>query len=722
MSGDSKDDSGFTEGTLFDMDMSTEDSDAKKSAFDSLDGFDSDLEGKSEAQPDDWEDDGDKTSVLSLDDMPSVGGKAPAADSRREPDGVADDEEDEPLEKTFVLDLNDVPSAGVEESSNTLDEEEEPQDEKTQAMEIPGSQGSEEVESSEESTVLFQIPISAPALKARLIGIAGPDLGHEIELTDESIVLGRSKECDVSVKDPTASRKHIRFDWKDNQYVLTDLGSGNGTTVNDRKESETVLSDGDQLGLGKSVFRYDFVGKDAGAEGPLVSDGEQRGESAILSSVLGVGGKEGTSPLIPGIIGVLAIVVAMIVYFGFGGAAEKSQEPEVTKEESGPTAEEKGAEAFAEGMELAKSEKWEEAMVSLGRAANAQPDNEGYGKALARAEEEVGYRETFEKARKLVVEKAYSQALDLMAGLPTSTSISAEVLREKKEVQDLFAAAQIALAKEALGKDSLEDAKTAINGLLKILPTHVEGMALAAAMEGGLKPAKRLLELPRVPVEKKGKKGIKEPSKKAKAPSAAKKSAKPKSPVSSPAKSKGVDTSAAMSLYRKGRFSDAIGALEKLAKKASGSSLDSLQSKMSDIGAFESSYKKGKATAGSKAIKPLEHAFKLDKGLGGPYASELRPILADRLGKRAAEYYAKEVYGSAAEQARKALSYDSGHVNAKGVYSKCQSKASGFYDQGMAAAKDGNTNLARVLLKMVVQILSPGDSKRASAKAALGTL
>ena len=54
----------------------------------------------------------------------------------------------------------------------------------------------------------------------------------------------------------SVSRRHARVELIGDSYVATDLGSTNGTTVNDRPAMRTPLADGDYLKVGNCLFRF----------------------------------------------------------------------------------------------------------------------------------------------------------------------------------------------------------------------------------------------------------------------------------------------------------------------------------------------------------------------------------------------------------------------------------------------------------------------------------
>ncbi len=83
---------------------------------------------------------------------------------------------------------------------------------------------------------------------ATLKVIQGQQQGHEFPLGPNRSVIGRSTECDVVLEVAAVSRRHAVIVETDGQYVVEDLGSRNGTYVNDKRVVDSApLSRGDQL-------------------------------------------------------------------------------------------------------------------------------------------------------------------------------------------------------------------------------------------------------------------------------------------------------------------------------------------------------------------------------------------------------------------------------------------------------------------------------------------
>ncbi len=74
-------------------------------------------------------------------------------------------------------------------------------------------------------------------------------------------VIGRTKDCDLSLVDNTISRHHAEITRSEQGYFLTDLGSYNGTRVNGKSIETVQLKHGDkiQVGLTRLTFLMDTV-------------------------------------------------------------------------------------------------------------------------------------------------------------------------------------------------------------------------------------------------------------------------------------------------------------------------------------------------------------------------------------------------------------------------------------------------------------------------------
>jgi pSer/pThr/pTyr-binding forkhead associated (FHA) protein len=83
--------------------------------------------------------------------------------------------------------------------------------------------------------------------------------GKRLVVGSAGVTLGRSRECEVVVDDPNVSRKHAELRPRGGSWVLTDLGSTNGSSVNGRRiDAPTVVKPGDEIELGSSVMTFEL--------------------------------------------------------------------------------------------------------------------------------------------------------------------------------------------------------------------------------------------------------------------------------------------------------------------------------------------------------------------------------------------------------------------------------------------------------------------------------
>lgn len=87
-----------------------------------------------------------------------------------------------------------------------------------------------------------------------LVADSGPEKSQVIPVM-ERLEIGRALDCDISILEPSLSRKHAEIHLIGDDFVVRDLGSVSGTWVNAEKvEEEAKLKDGDVLQFDKIKF------------------------------------------------------------------------------------------------------------------------------------------------------------------------------------------------------------------------------------------------------------------------------------------------------------------------------------------------------------------------------------------------------------------------------------------------------------------------------------
>jgi pSer/pThr/pTyr-binding forkhead associated (FHA) protein len=87
-----------------------------------------------------------------------------------------------------------------------------------------------------------------------LVADSGPEKGQVIPII-ERLEIGRALDCDISILEPSLSRKHAELHLVGDDLVVRDLGSVNGTWVNAEKiDAEVKLKNGDMLRFNRIKF------------------------------------------------------------------------------------------------------------------------------------------------------------------------------------------------------------------------------------------------------------------------------------------------------------------------------------------------------------------------------------------------------------------------------------------------------------------------------------
>lgn len=91
-----------------------------------------------------------------------------------------------------------------------------------------------------------------------LLVTRGPNIGSQFPLEHVITTAGRHPSSDIFLDDVTVSRRHVEIERTGSGYVVRDVGSLNGTYLNQHRiESDSALSHGDELQVGR--FKLLFV-------------------------------------------------------------------------------------------------------------------------------------------------------------------------------------------------------------------------------------------------------------------------------------------------------------------------------------------------------------------------------------------------------------------------------------------------------------------------------
>ena len=124
---------------------------------------------------------------------------------------------------------------------------------------------------------------------ACLFVIQGRDQGKRFDLDAPVIGVGREATNAIRLHDVEVSRRHAQVVQTDEAFKLVDLGSSNGTFVNEQQIDQHVLQSGDRVQVGRTLMIFtgneDRSSVDLAAEVDIIDRGPASDGSRIVSSM-----------------------------------------------------------------------------------------------------------------------------------------------------------------------------------------------------------------------------------------------------------------------------------------------------------------------------------------------------------------------------------------------------------------------------------------------------
>ena len=109
-----------------------------------------------------------------------------------------------------------------------------------------------------ENTAVFVVP-DAEGPRATIREVRPDRSSRTIAFDGRPLTIGRGADNRVVLRDGRASRHHARIDARRGSLVLTDLGSTNGSFVNDRRVESIALGEGDRIRLGATTLVVEAI-------------------------------------------------------------------------------------------------------------------------------------------------------------------------------------------------------------------------------------------------------------------------------------------------------------------------------------------------------------------------------------------------------------------------------------------------------------------------------
>ena len=240
--------------------------------------------------------------------------------------------------------------------------------------------------------------------RSKLVCTLGPSAGSEFLLTDGEVVVGRALDNVVSIPDTSVSRKHVLLRQSGAGWLVSDMGSGNGTWVNGEPiAQETLLRNGDVIGIGDTELSFAETNEQQtdrrlAPSQPVTGRVPRemmaprartmtRPRSSRGSSIVSPEEKANKRRLL--LVAVLGVALVAMVLGGLRLYHLNKQRRELAEQAAVQKARSEIGAIFQEGKNLVREGRWADAKVKFEEMKEINPDYPTLQDYLDRAEREI---------------------------------------------------------------------------------------------------------------------------------------------------------------------------------------------------------------------------------------------------------------------------------------------------------------------------------------------
>jgi len=131
-----------------------------------------------------------------------------------------------------------------------------------------------------------------------LVVTAGPDAGRRFLFSPPRMTIGTADDNDVVLADSTVSKRHLAIEEAAEGCLVRDLGTTNGTYLDEHRIREAFLTSGASLSLGATTMRFEAPRENVKVSASArTSFGAFRGESPAVRDLIALLGKVAPSEL-----------------------------------------------------------------------------------------------------------------------------------------------------------------------------------------------------------------------------------------------------------------------------------------------------------------------------------------------------------------------------------------------------------------------------------------
>ena len=265
--------------------------------------------------------------------------------------------------------------------------------------------------------------------RPKLVIMNGEDAGKEFYI-EGKLLIGRSKDNDIVLKDPLVSRGHhakvVRH--KDDWITITDLNSVNGVLIGKTKIREAILKKGMEIQIGDTVLR--FIDR-----GEVVSLKAEEHEKHVLPEFI----RTVPRPILISL-SFFVIAVALLLLMSGDKKGPEPEQPAVVNAQK--TINENSINSYlSNSLHFMDMESWDEALAELSKILSDDPDNFEAGVLKHKTEAEQGYQDIMKKAADDASENKIQEAIMALEKIPSTsvyyTRAGEEILKYRELVNNL---------------------------------------------------------------------------------------------------------------------------------------------------------------------------------------------------------------------------------------------------------------------------------------------
>ena len=246
----------------------------------------------------------------------------------------------------------------------------------------------------------------------KLVRVGDKFAGEEFMLTEASNSIGRTEDNYILLTEDSISRNHAKIVNVNLNYFVVDLGSSNGTFVNNKKiQGQVPLHGGDLIRFGSDVS-FVFV--------PAT-------QRVDLAAYANAGPKRNDNRMFIGFFLGLLIFIVVAVALVVGLLMSRGSEPQEPQEVAQESALEKFESRLNEAKNLADRQHFEAAKNITMALLKENPDNKEVAQLQTRIDNEIAFEESLKRAKEKMQTRSFNDALRILKSIDETNGRYEEV-------------------------------------------------------------------------------------------------------------------------------------------------------------------------------------------------------------------------------------------------------------------------------------------------------